>query len=571
MVCLLFESVLLRVFSFLVLVFFLLITSCYYASGIGKQKPTNKIDSLTELFRQGDFLDSKQELSIQHELANELNEHKRYDEALYYYYQLLESYTFDLDTQEMARLHEVIGLIYFNQNLLFKAANTLNEAVILYDAIGRKNSSYARIYISVVYMELENWRAAENCLNSTIDYYSNNENSGDSTNLGVAYLNLGLVSEQQSKLEIAEQSYLTAIDIFFDLNDKSANLLTGYYGLIYTWLKQGKVTFAKQKIEELESLAEYDRADFEIDRMIFEALIWIQSGNVNKAAAQLRKIDERFLELEHEPILKEDVFRMKLSFYRMTRNYLEICNLYRIRVNYNESVKKLELARYFTTVEANRKLTKEVAGNKIKLASNQVNLDREQLVSKHRWALILAAVILLSLFIASYIFHRRYRILDAKNDIEQFELQQERMIGQIWDVSTVLASYGLTSARKEEFISSLSSTLREIKSKSQASAELETLTVLIDQHLSDSQEPIQLEFETALRNQGFRNRLVQLHPKLSIQDHGLCALIVSGLTYKEIAKQKKASLSSIDRSGSRLRKKMGIQPSVSLVSYLQSI
>lgn len=69
----------------------------------------------------------------------------------------------------------------------------------------------------------------------------------------------------------------------------------------------------------------------------------------------------------------------------------------------------------------------------------------------------------------------------------------------------------------------------------------------------------------------FDSKLKEAHPNLTLNDHRLCAYIYMGLTSKEISQITFKEVESVEKSRNRLRKKIGIDGSVSIRDYLSSI
>lgn len=69
----------------------------------------------------------------------------------------------------------------------------------------------------------------------------------------------------------------------------------------------------------------------------------------------------------------------------------------------------------------------------------------------------------------------------------------------------------------------------------------------------------------------FDKKLGEIHPNLTPNDHRLCAYIYMGLTSKEISQITFKEVESVEKSRNRLRKKIGIDGTVSIREYLSSV
>ncbi len=101
--------------------------------------------------------------------------------------------------------------------------------------------------------------------------------------------------------------------------------------------------------------------------------------------------------------------------------------------------------------------------------------------------------------------------------------------------------------------------------------QLSNLSEIISNYLEENIGRLTLHNQIVQNDQSFQERLKVRHPKLTTKEQGLCALVLTGLSSKEIANRKNSSVSSVEKSRYRLRKKLGISQSDNLLNCLKTI
>lgn len=263
--------------------------------------------------------------------------------------------------------------------------------------------------------------------------------------------------------------------------------------------------------------------------------------------------------------------------------------------NANKEYTRLTEGTYTFQIRAENTLTGHVAEGKFRF---------EILPPWYRtaWAKIIYTILTVGLIYLAFLFLRNLSLKNARKvekrkeeelqrlrrEAEQEALQKDYEIAalkgkqleqDIKHKSSELSNITMNVIRKNEMLQNISSKIarlqenhggRDAKGK-ELSRELERLQQIINDNIShdDDWKRFNQNFDIVYEN--FTKRLLELHPGLSISERRLCCYLKMGLSSKEIAPLFNISAKSVEMNRYRLRRKMDLERSVNLVSYLQSL
>ncbi|MCB9282900.1 MAG: hypothetical protein H6563_02410 [Lewinellaceae bacterium] len=162
-----------------------------------------------------------------------------------------------------------------------------------------------------------------------------------------------------------------------------------------------------------------------------------------------------------------------------------------------------------------------------------------------------------------------------KREQEILKLRNERLSEEVREKNAQLSAALLQSAHKNTSLDRLKKQLLEITHAPKADAdqkkEIRHLVRKIDSELSseDYWEQFQLNFDQV--HQQFSQLLHIRHPKLSPNEIRLSCLLRINMTNREIASIQNISLSAVEKSKYRLKKKLGLKKEADLNSYILSL
>ncbi len=166
---------------------------------------------------------------------------------------------------------------------------------------------------------------------------------------------------------------------------------------------------------------------------------------------------------------------------------------------------------------------------------------------------------------------RNQRELDlarARNDKEIVKLKNDQLRRDFKEKSNELAASTMSIIKKNEILNRVR---KQIQDRFQNTESIQPIIQIIDESLSqdDDWELFKEAFNHSDRE--FLNTLKTAHPELSPNDIRLCAYLRLNLTSKEIAPLFNISPRSVEIKRYRLRKKMGLERDMNLVSYLLTL
>ncbi len=227
------------------------------------------------------------------------------------------------------------------------------------------------------------------------------------------------------------------------------------------------------------------------------------------------------------------------------------------------------------------------------LISNSNLVTEESNTSKHisieiltpfwqsDWFKAIVALVILLFIITFYLYQ-----INKKKQLHKEELmamEQEILIltnknlGEMVEKkSSELSAALLQSAHKNKSLTSIKKKLNDLSLKNKnvgvkESGEIKSLIRRINTELEseDYWELFQINFDNV--HQKFTQKLIELHPVLSTTELRVCTLIKLGMSNSEIASIQNISLSAIEKSKYRIKKKLGFSKNVDLNHYIISL
>ncbi|MEM9920141.1 MAG: triple tyrosine motif-containing protein [Bacteroidota bacterium] len=160
-----------------------------------------------------------------------------------------------------------------------------------------------------------------------------------------------------------------------------------------------------------------------------------------------------------------------------------------------------------------------------------------------------------------------------KSEGEIIKLRNEKLNADIKHKNSRLASVTMHLVQKSEILMKIKNDLKKIESEAPHAVKKKlhqiTRTIESDIQLDDNWEQFETYFDQVHEN--FFKRLRLNFPELTPKDQKLCAYLRMNLTSKEIAPLLKISVRGVEISRYRLRKKLGLNPDVNLVSFIMEV
>lgn len=162
-----------------------------------------------------------------------------------------------------------------------------------------------------------------------------------------------------------------------------------------------------------------------------------------------------------------------------------------------------------------------------------------------------------------------------QKDYEIATLKSEQLEIDIKHKSDELSSATMNVIRKNEILHEIASKISRIQAEKSlepgVQKQLSQIQTAIEQNISHDDDWSTFNRNFDVVYSGYTKRLHELHPQLSQSDIRLCCYIKMGLTSKEIAPLINISFKSVEMARYRLRKKIALDPSLSLTDYIASL
>lgn len=188
-------------------------------------------------------------------------------------------------------------------------------------------------------------------------------------------------------------------------------------------------------------------------------------------------------------------------------------------------------------------------------------------------ALFVSIFILLIIIGLLYFQHTRNKRRKIQLEKEYLELEDEKHKLKIKAQESFLTEFAIENNLKKEYSKELLKNLNHLISLNDGEIKREIKNLIFElksKELADKNvEELNDQSELLLIN--FKTKLSQIHPRLSKSDIELCCLIKLNLSNKEIALHKNVTDESVKIFKNRLKKKMNLDSSVNLNSYIADL
>jgi tetratricopeptide (TPR) repeat protein/DNA-binding CsgD family transcriptional regulator len=152
--------------------------------------------------------------------------------------------------------------------------------------------------------------------------------------------------------------------------------------------------------------------------------------------------------------------------------------------------------------------------------------------------------------------------------LQNVELEQQRLAALLEYKNKELMSFALRIIQKNDFLDELKENLAELKGQPFDATNLKRITVLINQNQVLDREREEFDRYVAQVNQDFFHRLSEHCPDLNETEKRICALLVLGLSSKEMASLLGVTYKTVDNYRSAIRKKLDVDSDANLKAIL---
>lgn len=455
--------------------------------------------------------------------------------------------------KEYAELYLLIGRTYFSLENLEKALSYYSKSMDFCNKVYTQDKSYPiKLRQLVLYNNIGSVYLIRNDLAKAQHNYEQaltiNKEINNLSFYATLYNNMGIISKTRGDFPMAFSYYNQALGLRTQASD-TAGIAQVYNNLGDCYLLTGDVN---KSIEVLNKALRYSKL-------------------ADNLTSQLKAAN--FLTLAYE----------KAGRYKESLEFQRLYNVLKDSINSTDQIRlagRLEMQYLFEKQQKENELTQEI-----------------ELAKKQRKALIFMTIsgILFSSFIILFLLNRNQKIkikrnaliqegllLESKNlslekqflELEKANLQKELDFRnkELEFRNKELATHVMYLIRKNEFISSITNRLLELKEQISVKNKGRILEIVREMK-SNVDNTVWGEFEIRFQqvHNEFYTRLNELHPDLTPNEKKICAFLRLNMTTKDISSITFQTAKSIQVARVRLRKKMGMAQDENLIAFLQQL
>ncbi|WP_166461183.1 tetratricopeptide repeat protein [Flavicella sediminum] len=439
------------------------------------------------------------------------------------------------------------------------------------------------------------------------------EKTKNKTSIAKVYESLGWLysyfKRDQAALKYFNKSIRLNKVVFQKKPTKNIPLRNNYFSLTNFYRVRKDYVFAKKY---LDSAYQINKAGINIGRTFYldveNGFIEAMQGDLQKGLAILQETEAFFKESNPSyfiilEALYGDIYKSKNNFTKSVLHYknsLALVYKYRKHLDYkihvHESLaavffqqKKLTLA--YKHLSIAKEYNDKTFGSRSKNNRQLLNIkdkyrikkeEQEALVKQQHikelehedkvWFLqtLLLSISLISLIGFGLVF---FKHLKNKHKIEKKILREKQML-QIQQKNEVLelknkelTESALRIIEKDEMISNLKKLISSSKENIDAS-DFKKMVATIEGNPENNWKEFEARFTSI--HKSFYKRIKNKHPKITVADQKICALIKLNFSSKHMAQLLNISVESVHSSRYRIRKKMNLERSDNLEEYIHS-
>ncbi len=468
-----------------------------------------------------------------------------------------------------------------------KALEYFLKALRIYETAGNQlGIAQTQTLIGNVYFGLEDFDNANRFYRTAAGIHTR---QGNKAGVALLYTNLGDIYCKTGQYDSAWTYYFGSVEISKLLNNNvqlGINYLnmgvlasiTGEDQKAGAYLSEALQTF--QAANEPGQLA---KANLELGRHI------LKYSDFRRAELYLRTAYQYATEVGD--IMTEVPAAAELArFYEKTGDQAKALNYFKLHMTHRDSLNSIEREKQITRIQSAFDFEKQ---------QNELTLEQEKrknLEKSHKMNRLIVYLTLTGLLMAggfTYLIRRKEKekiqiekerisqeaaTVMAQQALTQAELRNQeleklRLIEELKYKTANLTNLALIIAQKNDFITELKDSLREIKTLEGQEKQkcLTELSMKITQQGRLNKDLNRFREEIDAANRDFYNRLTRQCPDLTSHDKELAGLLRINLSSKEIASLHNVSVKAVEMSRYRLRKKFNLDNNDNLVTFLQNL
>jgi pentatricopeptide repeat protein len=571
------------------------------ADNLNETEPLQRLKH--NLAKACDENDSLQMARVMRSIGVEYTYSSRYDTALDYLYEALE-------IASALKHDRAIAAIYNNIAECYSKQGDSKKALTLYDEVGRiyltipDSAGYAGFLINLA-AELQELGETANAVEKALLAIQVKEDIGDSVQLAFFYNKLAELLEKTNPVRSREWLFKAYRLIHnpkytaFNTNITIYNNLARYYN------EQGDYTMAFAYHDSVFIVSkQYGHHDGMEVSLSNQAMLHAKLGNTKEAlefhkqailisekgqnvfrrtghyvnAGKLEMKLENYIQAitflnnglrlakayNYPGYIKESLHSLAQAYRKTDQNELALDAFTRY-TQIKDSLESVEIKSVIAELEKQYESQKKARQIELLQAENLYNSKRRKILNI---LLVISAILLVLLGLIIRLRYNRLRqqitMAEQKKDI--YRLSQENLKLNLDQKNRELSSMALQMVQKHEFLNDFHNNIKNSNPEN-----IQSYIKQIDKHLNQNGEWKQFRLHFEEVHPDFFRKLKSSYPSLTSNEEKLCAFLKMNLSSKEISLINNSTISAVDKSRNRLRKKLDISAEQNLRDFLEKI
>ncbi|MBI9037243.1 MAG: tetratricopeptide repeat protein [Bacteroidales bacterium] len=411
----------------------------------------------------------------------------------------------------------------------------------------------------------------------------------DNYNIGKCYNNIGLAYKRMGDTIKAISNYEESLNIRRKTKNKNgiatnlANLSSLYFGIGETKKAENAL------LESLELSKEINNKQLISLSIHNLANIYFKTKLYKKALEYAHEANEIILETNEMTLLEKN-YSLQSKIYEALGNYKLSLEFLKLNTEVHDSLFNADNTQRFNELQTEFETAQKEKEIEL-LKKEQENQKLEYKILKNRqhtyFIVIVLIIILFAIIIFAIIlkrkkdrqilkqkelFHKKEKEL-AEAELEKSKLKEKELEQSVQYKSKQLSTHALHMMQKNTILQEIQGEISDLRKKADINEKprYKQINQQINQSLrSDNDwDVFKLYFEEI--NKNFYEKLKEINPELTTNDHRLCALIKLNMNSKEMASVLNISPNSIKSARYRLKKKLGLEMEADLEEFIRQI
>ena len=382
------------------------------------------------------------------------------------------------------------------------------------------------------------------------------------------YNNLGVLFSDAKKNDSAYYFFNKALNFYKKANINSGIAVTTQnIGMVYIHKKQYNkgIPYLKDAINKFEAIhSKEDLADTYRD--LGATYTKISKYNLAKHYLNLSlKLSQKIanLRLQLKALNQLELLHYKTNDYKKAYHFKELSYTLKDSISSTEIYKQLaELDKKYQTEKKEKEIERLASQEKIQKAKNNTLF------------IILLSLISFVMLSAAFIWQRRKKEKAiAQLKLKKTQLKQQQLEQELEYKNKRLATHAINIMQRNKLLQNYLNILKNIEPKDEAKTQTQYNSLKREIHKTIQSKKDWDNFKTYFEetNKSFVDTLIKHNPDLTNNDFRLAALIRLGMTNKEIASIFNISTQSVKNALYRLKKKMKLNESENLRTFLKKL